>query len=286
MDLFEVKNVKQVKSIIVSAYRIRKTEQGGWFNKKQVLIEEKVEDCKAVYANGIITKKEERKKGFEPIVTLYKNYMFSDSLLQFGTNRCNTSLLITNKDGNCIFYQNRIHHKEDGKSFYAIDIRYYEWEKEMTAGAGKKTYYTFNPEVWPYNVIEKNTEYYVNYLAAKMLMIEKLVLNCDNENDKEIKDLKLALSTNPFSPTWFYNVNNISNLLYTPKKSRFILFDIPPKLERAGVLEQKMPIKEVLLFDKSSEFSNDGYGNWIECRCYDPKGNYTELFTRTIEYVD
>ena len=75
-------------------------------------------------------------------------------------------------------------------------------------------------------------------------------------------------------------------MLYTPKKSRFILFDIPPKLERAGVLEQKMPIKEVLLFDKSSEFSNDGYGNWIECRCYDPMGNYTELFTRTIEYVD
>ena len=286
MDLFEVKNAKQIKSIIVSSFKVKKVEQGGWFNKKQVLTEEKTEDSKAIFVNGIITKKEERKKEFEPIVTIYKNYMFREGLFQFANNRCNTSLMVNDKDGNCIFYQNRIHHKENGKPFHAIDIRYYTWEKEVTVGIGDKTYYTYNPDVWPYNVIERNTEYYVNYLTAKMIMIEKLLLNCDDANNKDLKDLEFALRTNPFNPTRFYNLNNISNL-FTPTKSRFpILFDIIPKTERAGVLEQKTPIKEVLLFDKTSDSNYDGYGNWIECRCYDQMGNYTDLFTRTIEYID
>lgn len=37
---------------------------------------------------------------------------------------------------------------------------------------------------------------------------------------------------------------------------------------------------------ESMDYKYDGYGNWVECRCYDPMGNYIGLFTRTIEYID
>lgn len=41
-----------------------------------------------------------------------------------------------------------------------------------------------------------------------------------------------------------------------------------------------------ILVIRNMEYKYDRYGNWIECRCYDENGDYSELFTRQIEYIE
>ncbi len=43
---------------------------------------------------------------------------------------------------------------------------------------------------------------------------------------------------------------------------------------------------EYILVIRNMEYKYDRYGNWIECRCYDENGDYSELFTRQIEYIE
>lgn len=43
---------------------------------------------------------------------------------------------------------------------------------------------------------------------------------------------------------------------------------------------------EYVLVIRNMEYKYDRYGNWIECRCYDENGDYSELFTRQIEYTE
>lgn len=291
MDLFEVKKDKKVKSIVVSIYRIRKAEQGGWFNKKQVLTEEKVEDCKAVFSNGLISKMEERKNGVQPIVTLYKYLNVWGELLQYGANRCKTTIRISDNDNYSKFYQEHIHHKEDGQSFFSIYISHYNWDKHDnindTIRSTKQYFNYYSDGYWnlgseAFSKAEK--------ILPKILMIEKFITECTNVKDNDLKDLVIALSHDPFGPCPF--VDNVNPLLfsynarYFSYKRPYSIYDIEPTYSAAFIGERTVPLKDEEFTNKTQEYNKDGYGNWIECRCYDQMGNYTDLFTRTIEYVD
>ena len=291
MDLFEVKNVKQVKSIIVSTYRIRKTEQGGWFNKKQVLTEEKVDDSKAVFSNGLISKMEERKKGFQPIVTLYRYYNVWGKMLQYGANRCKTTIKISDDDDFSRYYQAHIHHKEDGKSYFSIYISHYNWDKQDNLNDTiRSTKHYFNYYSDGYWNLGNEAFSKAEKILPKILMIEKIISECTNVKDKDLKDLVIALSHDPFGPCPF--VNDVNPLLFSYSahhynyKRPYAIYDIEPSYSPAYIGEKTVPLKDEQLTNKTQEYNKDGYGNWIECRCYDQMGNYTDLFTRTIEYVD
>ena len=300
MDWFKVDNVKSVKSVVLSKYKVNRTTQEGWFRSKEVITEDNYENSKAVFLGGRIYKTEVRSKGKSPLIT---TYLYNDSLgLIKEENSEGTIIKIVNMINDCKYCHYYTKYSNSGASITNVLIKEYRWGNYKSDGKVKKRDCT----ILSANVTHSNTPFFENYMVnmqASTSNIANSVFNeihrleslmvymesgCSRELKEAVEYLRLygpfyaptnypdhikvffpRLNPNSVTEEWIYDLDGN------------VLQDGDGKYEYVNGILSKAKIN-----NKIMEFFCDNYGNWIECRCYDPMGNYTELFTRTIEYVD
>lgn len=304
----KVNNPLKVKSIITMCYNANKEIQRKLFKTVVSFSEEKVNAFKTIFEKGNIIKEEDvqgkyrRIEVYENNLTIEKMTMWGedttvtlyeyneDNLLIKTTeykkneeltneNICEQTTHVYNSNKDLIKYQTvelPFHWKHNK---FTIDSK---WEYESYTGNGrvKKKKTCFSESIYVYrdsfgNIWKPNQHKYKEVY----------------EYDKEDHLIYYAKYDDKNSIIEFKKNEYRGNLLVR-RAMEGGKEEIRKYNEHEDVVSHKRyqskygATTEYILVIRNMEYKYDRYGNWIECRCYDENGDYSELFTRQIEYIE
>jgi hypothetical protein len=300
MDWFKVNKGNAIKSIVLSKYKVKRTTQEGWFRSKEIITEDNYEDSKAVFLNGRIYKTEVRSKGDSPLIT---TYLYNDILgLIKEENSKETRVKIVNRINDCEYSHYYSKYSNSGVSITNVFIKEYRWGNYRSDGKIKKRDCTIlsasaihsnTPSFENYMVnMQSSTSNVVNSIFNEIRRLESLMTYMEAGCTKELKDAVdyLRLYGPFYAPT---NYPDCIKVFFPHLKPSSVteewIYDFDGNIlqDGDGTYEYLNGIlTKAKINNKTMDFICDNYGNWIECRCYDENGDYSELFTRQIKYIE